>query len=205
MPPSGCYFSRDNKNYRLSGLENNRSSGLPPDRGLHSLRLDTQAVAALRCSLLPSLFLSSPSCPVSRSLFPRRASPRHLCFYLIPSSSLRSRDQVPHSTPLRGPLPLFRPTVAPRNFFAAGCLAAASLSRDSLPTSSPNLHQNHYNRPSITTLHITHYKLPISLMDYQSRPSSLVPFPSTLPSTISRISSVTHKIGEFIKQEIDIL
>ena len=36
---------RDNKNYRLSGLENNRSSGLPPDRGLHSLSLDTQAVA----------------------------------------------------------------------------------------------------------------------------------------------------------------
>lgn len=109
MPPSGCYFSRDNKNYRLSGLENNRSSGLPPDRGLHSLRLDTQAVAALRCSLLPSLFLSSPSCPVSRSLFPRRASLRHLCFCLIPSSSLRSRDQVPHSTPLRDPSRSFAP------------------------------------------------------------------------------------------------
>lgn len=45
VPPSSCYFSRDNKNYRLSELENNRSSWLPPDRGLHSLRPDTQAVA----------------------------------------------------------------------------------------------------------------------------------------------------------------
>jgi len=109
VPPSGCYFSRDNKNYRLSGLENNRSSGLPPDRGLHSLRLDTQAVAALRCSLFPSLFLSSSSCPVSRSLFPRRTSLRRLCFYLIPSSSLRSWDREPHSTPLRDPSRSFAP------------------------------------------------------------------------------------------------
>lgn len=76
-----------------------------------------------------------------------------------------------------GPLPLFRPTVAPRNFFAAGCLAAASLSRDSLPTSSPNLHQT--DRP--LPLYILH------IINYQSHPSSLVPSPSTLPSTISRI------------------
>lgn len=204
MPPSGCYFSRDNKNYRLSGLENNRSSGLPPDRGLHSLRLDTQAVAALRCSLLPSLFLSSPSCPVSRSLFPRRASPRHLCFYLIPSSSLRSRDQVPHSTPLRGPLPLFRPTVAPRNFFAAGCLAAASLSRDSLPTSSPNLHQTTttYRPLPLYILHIINYQSRSWTTNLAHPPSCRPRQPFRAPF---RVSSVTHKIGEFIKQEIDIL
>lgn len=111
MPPSGCYFSRDNKNYRLSGLENNRSSGLPPDRGLHSLRLDTQAVAALRCSLLPSLFLSSFSCPVSRSLFPRRTSLHCLFFYLIPLIVVAlSRSGTPFDAP-EGPLPLFRPTV----------------------------------------------------------------------------------------------
>lgn len=135
MPPSGCYFSRDNKNYRLSGLENNRSSGLPPDRGLHSLRLDTQAVAALRCSLFPSLFLSSSSCPVSRSLFPCRASLHRLCFYLVLSSPRRRcalRTGYPFDAP-EGPLPLFRPTVPPRNIFAAGCLAA-SLPPDSLST-----------------------------------------------------------------------
>jgi uncharacterized membrane protein YidH (DUF202 family) len=52
-PPSGgCYFSRDNKNYRLSGLENNSSKAcaaavaVPLDRGLHSLSPNTQAVAA---------------------------------------------------------------------------------------------------------------------------------------------------------------
>lgn len=133
MPPSGCYFSRDNKNYRLSGLENNRSSGLPPDRGLHSLRLDTQAVAALRCSLFPSLFLSSSSRPVLRSLSLRRISFRRLCFYLIPLIVVAlSGPGTPFDAPER-PLPLFRPTVPPRNIFAAGCLAAG-LPRDSLST-----------------------------------------------------------------------
>lgn len=104
MPPSGCYFSRDNKNYRLSGLENNRSSGLPLDRGLHSLRLDTQAVAALSFPLfilLPRFALSFSSSHVSSpSLF--------LPHPLIPSSS-RSRDWIPHSTPLRDPSRSFAP------------------------------------------------------------------------------------------------
>lgn len=73
MPPSGCYFSRDNKNYRLSGLENNRSSGLPPDRGLHSLSLDTQAVAVDLLLLsfsffFPRILRSSPRCPHHLSL-----------------------------------------------------------------------------------------------------------------------------------------
>lgn len=105
-----------------------------------------------------------------------------------------------------GPLPLFRPTVPPRNFFAAGCLAAASLSRDSLPTSTClKLASNHYNRPSITTLpYILH------IINYQSRSwtTNLAHPPSCRPRqpfrAPFRVSSVTHKIGEFIKQEIDI-
>lgn len=103
-----------------------------------------------------------------------------------------------------GPLPLFRPTVAPRNFFAAGCLAAASLSRDSLPTSSPNLHQTTTTgRP--LPLYILH------IINYQSRSwtTNLAHPPSCRPRqpfrAPFRVSSVTHKIGEFIKQEIDIL
>lgn len=103
-----------------------------------------------------------------------------------------------------GPLPLFRPTVAPRNFFAAGCLAAASLSRDSLPTSSPNLHQTTTtDRP--LPLYILH------IINYQSRSwtTNLAHPPSCRPRqpfrAPFRVSSVTHKIGEFIKQEIDIL
>lgn len=71
MPPSGCYFSRDNKNYRLSGLENNRSSGLPPDRGLHSLSLDTQAVA------VDVLFLFLPWSPPFDSHRQHRRCRRH--------------------------------------------------------------------------------------------------------------------------------
>lgn len=71
MPPSGCYFSRDNKNYRLSGLENNRSSGLPPDRGLHSLSLDTQAVA------VDVLFLFLPWSPPFDSHRQHRRRRRH--------------------------------------------------------------------------------------------------------------------------------
>lgn len=118
MPPSDCYFSRDNKNYRLSGLENNRSSGLPPDRGLHSLRLDTQAVATLRCSLSPLSFSHSLSLPLfivlSRFALSfsssRISSPSlFLSHPLIPSSSLRSRDWVPHSTPLGDPSCSFAP------------------------------------------------------------------------------------------------
>lgn len=204
MPPSGCYFSRDNKNYRLSGLENNRSSGLPPDRGLHSLRLDTQAVAALRCSLLPSLFLSSPSRPVSRSLFPRRASPSPSLFLPHPLVVIAlSGPGTPFDAP-EGPLPLFRPTVAPRNFFAAGCLAAASLSRDSLPTSSPNLHQTTTaDRPlPLYILHIINYQSRSWTTNLAHPPSCRSRQPFRAPF---RVSSVTRKIGEFIKQEIDIL
>lgn len=111
MPPSGCYFSRDNKNYRLSGLENNRSNGLPLDRGLHSLRLDTQAVAAPRCSLPPlssSFFLFlHPIRPFAFfSSLSRCSSPSP---FLLHPPSLRSRGRVPHSTPLRDPSRSFAP------------------------------------------------------------------------------------------------
>ena len=62
------------------------------------------------------------------------------------------------------PLPLFRPTVPPRNIspwpVAWLAVAASRLPRDSLSTCSSRLHRT---RPSITTLHITHYKLPVSL------------------------------------------
>lgn len=154
MPPSGCYFSRDNKNYRLSGLENNRSSGLPPDRGLHSLRLDTQAVAALRYSLFPS----SSSCPVSRSLFPRRTTLLRLCLHLTPSSSLRSRDRVPHSTPLRDPSRSFAPRcpLATSSWPVAWPLACL----ETLFQPEPNLHQTTTtDRPlPLYILHIINYQ-----------------------------------------------
>lgn len=118
MPPSGCYFSRDNKNYRLSGLENNRSNGLPPDRGLHSLRLDTQAVAALRCSpflLFILLFCFAFPFSSSRSLFAISVS-----FSPSPSPS-RSWGRVFHSTPLRIPSRSFALRCSlPCNIFAAG-------------------------------------------------------------------------------------
>lgn len=173
MPPSGCYFSRDNKNYRLSGLENNRSSGLPPDRGLHSLSLDTQAVAALFSpplllllllrSFSPSLSLFS-ICRVSRSS-PRRVvsppSPSHL----HPPSPLRSR--VPHSTPPKGP---------PFHSFAPRCPLATSsrpvavwpllacLLKTLLQPEVSGLHTKPLQPADhIITLHVTYYKLQTSL------------------------------------------
>lgn len=104
MPPSGCYFSRDNKNYRLSGLENNRSSGLPPDCGLHSLRLDTQAVAAGSFSFSPFIVLSH-----SVAIFLSVASLFSLSLFLTHPPSLPSRGRIPHSTPLKGPSRPFAP------------------------------------------------------------------------------------------------
>lgn len=160
MPPSGCYFSRDNKNYRLSGLENNRSNGLPLDRGLHSLRLDTQAVAAPRCSLPPLFFfLPLPSSyPTVRVLLLFVA-----LFFAVsvsPSSPVvtLSGPSTPFDAP-EGPLPLFRVTVPPRNIFVASCLPAR-LPRDSLSTSSPSLHRTATTgRPlPLYILHIINYQ-----------------------------------------------
>lgn len=173
MPPSGCYFSRDNKNYRLSGLENNRSSGLPPDRGLHSLRLDTQAVAAPRCSLFPTLSFSlhlhesfrTLSLPVE-DLFAVSVLPS-------PPSSLRSR-QVPHSTPLRDPSRSFAPRCPPSQHLRGRLSGRSPASRLSFNLKS-QLASNRYNRPSITTLHITHYKL-TTLSDLSSLMLPLILF-----------------------------
>lgn len=179
MPPSGCYFSRDNKNYRLSGLENNRSSRLPPDRGLHSLSLDTQAVAAPRCSLLPLFFSSCSSSFLAHSLFfslfsmfgrvlrsasSRRAVSSPSSSHLHPPSPLRS--WVPHSTP---------PKRLPPRSFAARCPLATSsrpvaawlllayLLETLLQPQVPGLHTEPLQPTDhITTLHVTHYKLPIS-------------------------------------------
>lgn len=124
MPPSGCYFSRDNKNYRLSGLENNRSSGLPPDRGLHSLRLDTQAVAAPRCSLLPSpLSLSS----LSFSLPPLSSYPAVRALFLLVAPLFTVF--VPPSSPvvtLSGPSTPFDAPEGPPRSFAPRCPLATS-------------------------------------------------------------------------------
>lgn len=89
-----------------------------------------------------------------------------------------------------GPLPLFTPrcplATSPRPVaWPLACLE--TLFQPQVPTCIKPLQP----APSITTLHITHYKLPVSLMDYQSRPSSLMPpsilSPSTLPRTVSRI------------------
>lgn len=115
MPPSGCYFSRDNKNYRLSGLENNRSSGLPLDRGLHSLRLDTQAVAALRCSLFPSLHPPAPFCAL---------------FFLVArlfTVSVSTSSSHPLIVALSGPgTPFDAPEGPPSRSFAPRCPLATS-------------------------------------------------------------------------------
>lgn len=159
MPPSGCYFSRDNKNYRLSGLENNRSSGLPPDRGLHSLSLDTQAVAVdllllplpLFLSSYSSLFPSMPTPPLSLSFpvrFPPHPRPSRSFCPSSPSSSLPSRGQVPHTTPplpsqhLRGQLP--------------GSPLSARL--QTLSTCSSRLHRTRPLQPAVH-YHFTYYTL----------------------------------------------
>lgn len=166
MPPSGCYFSRDNKNYRLSGLENNRSSGLPPDRGLHSLSLDTQAVAVdlLLLSLsfssflvffaLPldahttSLSLSFPPCPISSSSLSLPFCPSS------PSSSLPSRGQVPHTTP-----PLFSSLLPPSQHLR-GRLPGSPLSTrlQTLSTCSSRLHRTRPLQPAVH-YHFTYYTL----------------------------------------------
>lgn len=163
MPPSGCYFSRDNKNYRLSGLENNRSSGLPPDRGLHSLRLDTQAVAAPRCSPPPPLclylsffFSLSPHPTRPFALSSSLSRPLSAVSVALPSLVVTlSGPSTPFDAP-EGPLPLFRPTVPPRNIFAASCLPAR-LPRDSLSTSSPSLHRTATTSRPLP--HFTYYTL----------------------------------------------
>lgn len=121
---------------------------------------------------------------------------------------MRSRDRVPHSTPLRDPSLSSPHLVPPRNISAAGCLAA-SLPRDSLSTSSPNLHQNHYNRPRPLPLYILHI---INYL-FRSWTTNLAHPPSCHPPSCprqpfrgpSRVSSVTHKIGKYFKQEIDLI
>lgn len=165
MPPSGCYFSRDNKNYRLSGLENNRSSGLPPDRGLHSLSLDTQAVAVDLLLLsfsffFPRILRSSPRCPhhLSLSLFPCPISSSSLSLPFCPSSpsssSLPSRGQVPHTTP-----PLFSSLLPPSQHLR-GRLPGSPLSTrlQTLSTCSSRLHRTRPLQPAVH-YHFTYYTL----------------------------------------------
>lgn len=69
-----------------------------------------------------------------------------------------SGPSTPFDAP-EGPLPLFRPTVPPRNIFAASCLPAR-LPRDSLSTSSPSLHRTATTgRPlPLYILHIINYQ-----------------------------------------------
>lgn len=83
----GCYFSRDNKNYRLSRLENNRSSWLPLDRALHSLSSDTQAVAVA----VPSFPQPSHHHNFSTSYYSSRSFfslPNDSCLFCLPSIEL---------------------------------------------------------------------------------------------------------------------
>lgn len=107
-----------------------------------------------------------------------------------------------------GPLPLFTPrcplATSPRPVaWPLACLE--TLFQPQVPTCIKPLQP----APSITTLHITHYKLPVSLMDYQSRPSSLVPpsilSPSTLPRTVSRIFGHAQNRQIFQTREIDLI
>lgn len=137
---------------------------------------------------LPLLILLSRfalSFSLSRISSPSLFLPRPL----IPSS-LRSRDRVPHSTPLRDPSRSFAPRcpLATSSRPVAWPLACfETLFQPEVPTCIKPLQPG----PSITTLHITHYKLPVSFMDYQSRPFSLAPpsilSPSTLPRIVSRL------------------
>lgn len=136
----------------------------------------------LSLSLPPPLLLLLPCFALSLSSSHVSFLPRPL----VPSSSLRSRDRIPHSTPLRDP----------SRSFAPRCPLATSSRPVTRPASrlsfnlKSQLASNHYNRPSITTLHITHYKLPVSLMDYQSRPASLVP-----PSILSPVNPSVLRIS----------
>lgn len=172
MPPSGCYFSRDNKNYRLSGLENNRSSGLPPDRGLHSLSLDTQAVAALFSPLsifssffahsLP-LFLFFQSPAAFRALLLVASSLRRLRLTFIPRR--RCALGYPIRRPLRDHLSALSPHGAPSQHLRGRLpsdRSSPASSRLSFNLKSLACTPNHYNRRttlSLYMLHIISYKL----------------------------------------------
>lgn len=164
MPPSGCYFSRDNKNYRLSGLENNRSSGLPPDRGLHSLSPDTQAVAVdvlfLFLFPLPAPAPLLATCPsLVPSLFLLRTISLSSPFLPHPPPSLPSRGQVPHTTPLGSPL---SPHGAPAPFLATSPQPVAwtgcSDCLETLSTCSSRLHRTRPLQPAVH-YHFTYYTL----------------------------------------------
>lgn len=106
--------------------------------------------------------MPTPLLSLSLSL-PVRFPPR-------PSHSLSvphpPRRRCPHGAryPIRR-LPSSPLSFPPRNIFVAGCLARLSrlASRLSQPAVPGCIERDHYNRPSITTLHITHYKLPVSL------------------------------------------
>lgn len=104
-----------------------------------------------------------PTPPLSLS-FPVRFPPRPSHSLSVPHPPRRRR--CPHGAryPIRR-LPSSPLSFPPRNIFVAGCLARLSrlASRLSQPAVPGCIERDHYNRPSITTLHITHYKLPVSL------------------------------------------
>lgn len=96
------------------------------------------------------------------------------------------RPRCPHGA--RYPI---RRLPSPRNIFVASCLARLSrlASRLSQPAVPGCIERDHYNRPSITTLHITHYKLPVS---FSLSLSSSLSLPPSLPLSLSLGSLLLH-------------
>lgn len=79
----------------------------------------------------------------------------------------------------------------PRNISLASCLAGCSTASRLFQPAAPGcIERDHYNRPSITTLHITHYKLPASLSFYSkfSAPSLLDHCSARSPRSVGRYS-----------------
>lgn len=96
-----------------------------------------------------------------------------------------SGPSTPFDAP-EGPLPLFRPTVPPRNIFVASCLPAR-LPRDSLSTSSPSLHRTATTgRPlPLYILHIINYQ------PYSRTHSLPLPSPHMSPRILSPLNPPT--------------
>lgn len=123
--------------------------------------------------------LSVPRCPISspspfRPVFPSPSSPA--------VAVALSGPGTPYDAP---GVPPFRPTVPPRNISAASRPGRSTASRLSQPAVPGCIERDHYNRPSITTLHITHYKLPVSL-SFSLRPARSRPFPRPVGSFFPR-------------------
>lgn len=140
-----------------------------------------------------SLSLPPPPCSLHVPLsFPLSSFSGRFLFRLRSSLIPRRRCPLGARYPIRRPWgPPFRPTVPlpPSSQHLRSQLpglAAPTASRLSQPAVPGCIERDHYNRPSITTLHITHYKLPVSPSPLRLAPTSLRPSASPLPPLRAR-------------------